>query len=310
MLKRLVIAVLIVFALASGTKAETVVDRIVAVANGEIITLFDLNERLKPLLARFEGKPMGEAEQQAVRRMRSQVLDAMVDDILISQEAARLGVEVSDVEVENRIKQVRQQNGLTREQFEDQLLLEGMTREMYADKVREDILKHRIIGFMVRRKVVVTDEEIEAYYESHPQEFSREKKVRLSFLMVDSGKQAQELRSRIADGELGFAAAARKFSVGPYASDGGAIGEVAWKDLAPEWKKALDGVDEGEISSPFTLNGKWVLLRLDDSVSRGTSAIDEVREEIRERLYRPRLEERFKEYMKDLRSKAVVDIRL
>jgi len=308
--KRFVIAVLLVSALAVGAGAETVVDRVVAVANGEIITLFDLNQRLEPLLARFEGKTMGESERQSVQKMRRQVLDAMVDDILISQEAARLGVEVSDVEVENQLKQVRQQNGMTRDQFKDQLLLEGMTREMYARKVREDILKHRIIGFMVRRKVVVTDEEIEKYYESHSEEFSRDKKVRLSFLMVDSRQQADTLRSRISSGDLEFAAAAREYSVGPYASDGGELGEVAWKDLAPEWKTALDGVQDREISTPFALNGKWVLLKRDGSVSRGSSALDEVRDEIRELLYRPRLEERFKEYMKDLRSKAVVDVRL
>ena len=170
MLKRFLIAVLLMGAVTTGAVAETIVDRIVAVANGEIITLFDLDERLKPMLARFEGKPMGEAEQRAVRELRGQVLDAMVDDILINQEAERLGVEVSDVEVENQIKQVRQQNGLTPEQFKDQLLLEGMTREMYARKLREDILKHRIIGFMVKRKVVITDEEIEAYYNAHPEE--------------------------------------------------------------------------------------------------------------------------------------------
>lgn len=310
MLKRFLIAVLLMGTVVTGAVAETIVDRIVAVANGEIITLFDLDERLKPMLARFEGKPMGEAEQRAVRDLRRQLLDAMVDDILINQEAERLGVEVSDVEVENQIKQVRQRNGLTPEQFEDQLLLEGMTREMYTRKVREDILKHRIIGFMVKRKVVITDEEIEAYYNAHPEEFRREKTVRLSLLVVDTKEQAETLRARIVGGEIGFADAARQYSVGPYASDGGSIGGMAWQDLGPEWKQAVSGLDEQEIASPFELNGKWVLLRLDGTASSGTNSLDAVREEIREQLYRPRLEERFKEYMEELRSKAVVDVRL
>ena len=85
---------------------------------------------------------------------------------------------------------------------------------------------------------------------------------------------------------------------------------MAWQDLGPEWKQAVDGLAEQEMASPFELNGKWVLLRLDGSASSGTSSLDEVREQIREQLYRPRLEERFKEYMEELRSKAVVDVRL
>jgi len=310
LLKRFLIAVLLVGAVATGAVAENIVDRIVAVANGDIITLYDLNERLKPMLARFQGKPMGEEERRAVQDLRKRMLDAMVDDILINQEAVRLGVEVSDVEVENQVKQVRQRNGLSPEQFQEQLLLEGMTREMYARKVREDILKHRIIGFMVKRKVVITDEEIEAYYNAHPDDFSRDKTVHLSFLMVDSRQQAESLRARIADGKLGFAEAAREYSVGPYAAEGGNIGEMAWKDLGPEWKSAITDLAEQDVSAPFELNGKWVLLRLDGSASKGSDSLEEVREDIREKLYKPRLEERFKEYMDELRSKAVVDVRL
>ena len=143
---------------------EEIIDRIVAIVNGEIITLFELNEQVKPYLEKFRGKELGTAEKKAIWELKKQALDQMINDILLRQEAEKYKIKVSDMEIENFIRQFKQRNNLTEEQFLNQLKLQGMTREDYKRQIRNNILKHRLIGAMVKRKVVVTQEEIEKYY--------------------------------------------------------------------------------------------------------------------------------------------------
>jgi peptidyl-prolyl cis-trans isomerase SurA len=217
---------------------------------------------------------------------------------------------VSDVEIKNQVETLKQQNGLTEEQFLDQLKLQEMTRKDYEDKVKKDIMRQRLIGAMVQRKVVITQEEMQRYYEQHKDEFSEEKKVELALIMVDPDFDIRELRGRIQAGDVSFGQAASQYSLGPGADQGGEIGEVRWADLRDSWKEVLRGLDEGDISEPFDLNGNQALLRILNLVSGDAPPFEEVQARIRDILYRPRVEERFQEYMDGLRTKAVVDIRM
>ncbi|MBT8763165.1 SurA N-terminal domain-containing protein [Desulfohalobiaceae bacterium Ax17] len=290
--------------------AEEIIDRIVAIVNGEIITLFELNERVKPYLERFKGKELGPAEKQAIRELKKQLLDQMINDILLRQEAEKYKIEVSDMEIENFIRQFKQRNNLTEEQFLNQLKLQGLTREDYKRQVRNNIIKHRLIGAMVKRKVVVTQEEIERYYNEHKQDFDTEKKVHLKLILLPTLEEAKQIRNKIMAGEMTFEQAAKKFSQGPSAESGGDLGFVNWKDLAKEWKQAIKGLKQGEITSVFSLNNKGAILKVEESLSGQPKPLKEVEDEIRKIIYQPRLEERFREYMRSLREKAVIDIRI
>ena len=80
------------------------------------------------------------------------------------------------------------------------LQLENMTREEYEDKIRQDLLKHRLIGGMVQRKIVVTGEEVQAYYEKNKDQYQREKQVRLELIVLPPNVDAASMREDIAAG--------------------------------------------------------------------------------------------------------------
>jgi peptidyl-prolyl cis-trans isomerase SurA len=298
------------FALLSTAWASSgdVIDRIVAVVNGEIITLYEVDERARPLVSRAGGTDF--EKRRLLDQARQRVIEAMIDDLLIKQEAQRLGVSVSDMEIQNQIRQLKDANNLSEEQFTSSLLLQGMTRADYEKMLRDDILKQKILGAMVRRKVVITEQEIREYYEAHQSEFSRGKKVRLKLIVLPRGLDADELHEQITSGRITFEEAARKYSIGPGSEQGGALGEVEWKDISDHWREVLDGIDSGEMSKPFAFDQNSVILQLDSKQPGEHAELDEVRAEISDRLYRPKLEERFKEYIQALRKRAVLDIRL
>lgn len=296
------LAISLLLAALGQAQAAQVLDRIVAVVNGEIITFVDLQQQI--LLVAGQMPPAEEAA-----RIAPQVLDGMIDDIIVRQEAVRLKVEVTDSEVDNEVRQFKARHRMTEEDFERSLRLQGLTAEQFKERSRQDIIKHKIINYMVRRKVVVTQEEIDAYKERNRAELSTERTLDLQILAVMDSDQAEELRTKIDAGEMSFAEAVERYSVGPRA-DEGVMADVRWRDLAEPWREALRDLGQGDMSRPVLIQDRWVVLKLLERKDEARKEQGTVDEEVREAIMRPKLEERFKEYMSGLRAKAVIDKRL
>lgn len=309
-LRGLIGALLVVVFSAALVRAQDVVDRIVAVVNGEVITLFELNERVRPFLGEFEGRALLEDEKRQLLDMKRQLLDRMVEEMLLRQEAQRLNMIVSDREVQNQMRQIREQLGLTETQFLEQLRIQGLRKELYEQRMREEIQRQRLLGFMIRRKVVVTSEEIRQHYESQQQDFLQKRRVHLGMILFSSQGQAEEILARLRAREILFEDAARTYSQGPGAQQGGDIGKPTWQDLAPEWRNALEGVAVGDVSKVFFAQGRPAVLKLLGEEAGEVLPLVEVTDRIREKLMEPRFEKRYAEYLEGLRSRALIDNRL
>lgn len=295
---------------AGGVRAQEVVDRIVAVVNGEMITLFELNQRFRPFLEQFEGRELTAEEKRLLINGRRQLLDRMVEEVLLRQEAERLNMTVSDLEVQTQMRQIREQIGMTETQFLEQLQLQGLDKKSYEERMREEIQRQRLLGMMIRRKVVVTTEEIRQYYESQLEDFIQQRRVHLGLILFSSRENALNVVNQIRSGDLSFEEAARIYSQGPGADQGGDIGRPALADLAPEWRKALDGLAVGGVSDIFMLQGRHAVIKLLGEEKGEVLPLAEVEDQIRRMLMEPRLEERYAEYIQGLRDRALVDIRL
>jgi len=299
------------------TAAAQVVDKIVATVNGDVITLFDLNDRVRIYVTQVLKKNYNPSDP-ALRDMQKQMLTTLIEDLLIRQEAKRYKITVTDNEVEARIRDIKKQNGnLSEAQFIQQLKLEGMTRQQFIESMKKNILKEELIGYMVQRKVVVGEDEIKAYYDAHKGEVHAQTGQRLGIIVVNKMEDAKSLKARITGGQISFADAARKYSVGPAAAQGGELGRVDPKDLAPGLRDIVESLKPGVVSEPVLLDGKPSLLTLLGEAGPqaaggqgGDPSFESVRSAIRDRLYQGKLDKQFAEYMDKLRAKAVISITL
>lgn len=336
-LAALALAALLSLPVPAAAQPAELVARVVAVVNDKMITQYDLDAQMKPILDKFKGKTLSAQEQDMMNQARRQFLTRMVDDLLIEKEAEKYKITVSDQEVAGEIKRIKEKNNLSDAVFQQQLLAEGFTLKDFTEKMRGDMLKHRIVAGLVQRKVVITEDEIRKALDNDPKAASRPMtstaalgtggKVRLRLIILPPGNSADEVKRSIERKDTTFAEAADKLSRGPGAGQGGDLGELNWNDLAPQWKEALAGLKPGQISQPFKLNANEALLMLD---SRDTGEKKEaepekkpseaekerppidpaVRNQIYETLYAAKMEELFKEFLSKLRAKAVIDIRL
>ncbi|NJB66761.1 peptidyl-prolyl cis-trans isomerase SurA [Desulfobaculum xiamenense] len=307
---RYILTVCCVLLLAPAAWGGQVVDRVVGVVNGDIITLFELNERVKPILERFRGRELTEADKTAILGLKRKMLDGMINNILIRQEVARLGIDVSDVELENEVDSYKKRAQMTEEDFARQLKLEGLTRDEFKNRLKDDILRHKLLGFMVKRKVAVTKEDVARYYEANSFEFRDDSEVDLSLIICGPETNAAELRERIARGEISFADAADLYTRGPGVGQGGRIGAMAWNDLAGDWHDALAGVGPGEMTQPFVVQGHEALLFVNEAEEGGTTPLEKVESRIYDKLFQERLEQRFQEYIDNLKANALIEIKL
>lgn len=311
---------------ALSAQAAELVDRVVAVVNGKLITLFDVNARVTDLLQRTQGVAFKPDDPRNAELQR-QVLDSLINDILIEQEAARLKVTVSETELDSQVDALKKKNNLTQQQLKNELLKEGMTLNQFRDRLRKDNVKKRLLGYMVHRKAVVSDEEIRDYYEQNKATLTAQRSILgakvsggIGFIMVPTKKNAEDLRNKINSGALSFADAAKRYSIGPGREQGGSLGDVQAKDLAPPLREALAAVPQGQVTQPVLLDGKAVILvynkpgqNAKPAVAKPVAAepsLDSVRDKIEEILYQQKVEKLFQEYISNLRSKAVVDVRM
>ncbi len=299
---RVVLAGFLLFAFLGLAHGAQVVDRIVAVVNGEIITSHELQQQVRLVVGQTP-------DQTSAGTIDAQVLESMIDDIIIRQEAARLKIEVSDSEVENEIRQFKVRRRLSEDEFERSLRLQGQTPKQFKERSRQDIVKHKMLGYMVRRKVVVTQEEIDAYLKQNGAELATERTVGLQLLVVAEADRAETLKNALDAGEMSFDEAVEQYSIGPKVENG-ALADVNWRELDEPWREALRDLNVGDATKPFMVQDKWVILKLLERKDGARQEQTAVEEEVRETLMRPKLEERFKEYMDGLRAKAIIQKKL
>lgn len=287
-------------------------NKVAAVVNGQVITMFDLQKAAMPDLARARLNPNSPAQAKAVDKVLRKVLDMMIMDILLTQEAKRLNVNVSTGEVDNEITRLMKSRNLTREQFEEQLAQQKMSVDELRENLEKSLLRQKIMGMEVGRKVVVTPEEISAYYEAHKDQMFDRGGLHMGVLVYAPNVNARAMAAQIKAGKLSFAEAAAKYSIAPNKDKGGDMGPVEWERLNPEWEARLTKMKPGDVTELFDLQGNKAQVHLfrPGGGEEKPLTLEQARPQIDAILRQPKAVERFEDYTNQLRGKAVIDIRL
>jgi len=136
-----------------------------------------------------------------------------------------------------------------------------------------------------------------------------ERSVDMQIIVSGDAESADFARRAVAEGEASFDEAVARYSIGPK-SNNGIMNDVRWREMDTPWREALRDMNVGDVSRPFLVQGKWVVLKLLDRKDGERQDRAVMEEEAREAIMRPKLEERFKEYMTGLRAKAVIEKKL
>jgi len=303
-----------------GAGEPEVIDRIVAIVNDDIIVLSELNEKLKPYTDRIAkmGYPP-EKEKKMMYKVREDVIRTMVDQKLTDQEVKKFGIIIDDQEVMNAIERIKQKNGLTEEEMHKDLARQGMTLESLKGNIREQMLRARLVNVAVRSKIVITREDAQAYFDSHPDEFKGERKVHLWNIMaatpafafeteMQAGRdQMEKVLARLAAGES-FNLIARELAADKGLLTARDLGEFRFGVLSPELQVAIGDLKEGEHTPLLETDNGFQIFYVHKVVSGAGKEFETVLPEIQEKLFREQVDSRFEAWLNDLRAKSHIQI--
>ncbi|MCD6319377.1 MAG: peptidylprolyl isomerase [Candidatus Desulfofervidaceae bacterium] len=284
-------------------------DKIVAIVNDEVITLSELKEVARQLTHLSDPPP--EVERK--------VLEELINTRLAAQQARRLGIEVKDEEVEKAVQDILKQNRITLEQLKADLAKGGLSYEEYKNWLKEQIIKSKLISLEVQGKVTVTEDEMMRYYKEHQNQYKGYTEFHLCHILLslpetpeeeEKIKQIQTEILRQLQSGVSFSVLAQEYSQAPTAKEGGDLGWIKEKDLAPEIKMALAKLKPGEFSPWLKTEVGYQLVQLVEKRQVLDKPFAEVKKDIYQVLYRQKVEERYKRWLEQLRKKAYVKVLL
>lgn len=286
--------------------------RIVAVVNGDMITSRELDKALQLELVGQKIDPV--KKPQMAEEVRKAVLDRMINDKILLQEAKKESITVSDAEVDAAVDQIVKDSKLERDVFFKQMAKEGLTEKAFRDKLYVQLVSQRLMSRNVVSKVVVTEDEINDYYRKNMAGFASGR-ARVGMLVYPADVDAEKWAADIASGKVSFQQAARKVSIGPNAEGGGDLGFVTLSDMAPGMLDQVSRMKKGDVSPLLSMNATKVQIALLDfeeaeNTDQSNAVPDsDTARRIEQILRQPRLQERFQQYTAQLRDKALIDIR-
>ena len=153
-MKHALLALLMTLCMIAGAQAAQV-NKVAAVVNGKVITMYDLQKTALPDLIRARINPNDPKQSKEMDLILRKALDNMIMDILLEQEAVRLKATVSESDVDEELATIMKTNGLTKAQFEQRLAAQKIPLKELRENLRKKIIRQKIMGQEVGRKVVV-----------------------------------------------------------------------------------------------------------------------------------------------------------
>ena len=294
-------------------------DRVAAVVNDEMIPYSEVLERAAPEIAALESEGQATAEKR--RSALRHALDELIADRLLVAEEHNAGVEVTDQEVEMAVDDVRRQNNMDSATFERALAAKGQSFTSFKDKMRRDLAAMKLIGQKVRSKIKVTDEDVKAEYARQAKLDQQDVEVHARHIVIQVAKDASKevereayeralaLAKRARAGE-DFQALARQYSEGPSKADGGDVGFFKRGEMVAAFDQVAFSLKPGEVSDPVRSPFGWHVIQVVERRAGAPKPFDQVKDQLKDRLWREQMQRHTEQYVADLRKQAVVEVRM
>ena len=280
----------------------------------------EVEERAAPLLAEIASIANPAEREVRASAIRREVLERLVQDQLLAQQATELKLTVSGDEIDRAIAQIKRDYGLNDAQLRDELSKQGLTMSAYRINTKKEILKYRVLNIAVGSKINVGDSEVQSYYDRHMK--SANVQVRASHIFIaipedadnatvlEREKLAKSLLARVQKGE-DFAKLAREYSEDSGTrNEGGDLGFIGRDILPKPLEELLFSMRVGEVRGPVRADRGFHVIKLVAKRTKEAKPFTEVQDEIRVRLRQREMERQTKIYLGELRKKILVDIRL
>jgi len=294
---------------------DDVADRVVAVVNNDAITLAELQETIAAYRQEARGRTPSDEE------LARQFLSRLIETRLQLQEAEREKIVVDEGEVDEELRERMKRFGAaTMQQFEEMVKAQGVSMEHVRRRVRESLRVARVVRRKVALRVSVTEAEIERYLAENRDKLETGLSYHARHILIapagdsDAAWEAARIKADLVRSQLlegaDFAEMARQHSRDASARSGGDLGTLKRGELAPEIEARILALNEGELSRPYRSALGYHLFRLDSKEVLEGDALARARQQVREILFRQKYEARFEAWVREMKQRAIIEVRM
>lgn len=257
-------------------------DGIVATVNDQIITGFDLRQRMLTVIAMSQVQPT----EENIPAIQQQALQALIEERLQAQEIAKYEtLIVTDEEVDQEITGMAQDAGVTPDQYMGFLAQGGIRPEQMRQQLRTEIGWRQLVGGRFNTRARVSRAQVEQALRQLSEAASRPQYL-IGEIYIEAsrvgGQQAaingaEQLVAQMVQGAP-FQAVARQFSAAPSAARGGDAGWIVQGTVQPALQTALDTLQVGQLSRPIAVEGGVYIVYMRDKRSGAATSLVTLRQ--------------------------------
>ena len=229
----------------------------------------------------------------------------LIDRELISLAAREHDIVVTPAEVDAAVQEYY--DDYPEEGLQAMLRERGMNLQSWREELRQNLIMEKLLQEVVYARVVLTDEEVAAYYEEHRADFDRPEQVRVRQILVTDPAEGKQILGLLRQGE-DFAELAREYSLSPDARQGGDLGFFGRGQMPSEFDAVVFDLPVGRLSELVKTDYGYHIFRVEEKRPAARLSQKEAGQEIRRILEARKQEEAYQDWLQDLRSRASIQV--
>jgi parvulin-like peptidyl-prolyl isomerase len=217
-------------------------DVVVATFGMQKITVGDLQENLQQVTFQYSDEL--KKNSKSYQLLKKRTLDELIDRQLLLNHAVQKGTDVKEEELNQEI--IRHKSQYTEISFQNMLKEAGISQDQWLVRKRENLIIKKYLDHLTDSEHPVTPEQIQAYYQQHPEQFQQPEAVQVRQIVTETKEKAEAILRRLRSGE-NFAKLARDLSLSPDRKQGGDLGFIMKGSIPREFEICFQ-MNPGEIS--------------------------------------------------------------
>ena len=285
--------------------------------NGEDVSREKLQAQVDHMINQRGLNSGGITQPAAFKQIQEEVVDQLIVQELLWQEAKRRDFVVEDEFVDERLQQMK--SGFDTElAFLFKIQAGGFTEETYREDIRQQVSVQRMISRGIAPKIAVSDEDVERFYEQNISEMRRPVEVHARHILIKAESAdteaiqsaRAEIDSILVDIRAGkdFVELATTRSQAPSAPRGGDLGYFAPGQMVAPFEKAAFALQPGEVSEVVQTQFGYHIIRLENRRGGDIAPVEVVAEKIRAYLGQQKLQTEVEILVTRLREEGDVGI--
>jgi len=276
-------------------------DKIIAVVNNDIITSKDYNDFLTFLRMQLAAKYSGRELESKIQSMKLDLLDRLIEDKLILQEAKKAGIVIDEGRVKAKMDEIRERYP-SEGAFDLSLAKQGLTRADIQGRMREQLLMLAIVDGKIKNKIIVNPQEVTAFYEKNKEKFKSPEGRVISSIKVEKPGQLHEVESALRK-NCDMKGVADRYNL-PFDT----IEAYKGGELSEEVEKVVFDIGEGKFSRPLKINESFFIFKVEKIKGPRNLSLPEVQNEIYTVLFEDKMQAALVKWLDELKKQSYIQV--